>query len=382
MFSMQEFWRLFQQDHRGPVYNKKKYIIANGNTNSMQPFVNAVRKFNAKLAPLAPVHQKSLNQVLKNVPMGTRIKYRKSIAYAQTELKLPSITNRVPRFVPQSVSPSTPPVRPSTPPVRRRTAPAPIRRWRIFRGQFSERIVYVGGGKPPLDCDWDVKFRVSVALNTGTRDQIVVSVPIHATSANSAPPDLEFPTGHKPAPFHSSTAARWKKTIESVWNGAVLHYDNGQNGTRKVQYDLPIKFNVSFVDDSAQAAATVYSIVGSYTNIGTQHALFWGIFDGSDRKSYGIAHEFGHLIGNPDEYERCTFKPFNRTSLTHTATETNCSHLMCDDYTAVPAARNYWLVGEQAARLLNFGLNRCTIKRSGSTDYLLSRGHPFRGFTA
>jgi hypothetical protein len=101
--------------------------------------------------------------------------------------------------------------------------------------------------------------------------------------------------------------AGWKSAIESKWNGkaklscpdpsCAAACPNGYPITIVVQYVTSGEdYAVTANDPSASGGSSV-SPSGTYGVGGTLRMDIWGVNDTTD-----IVHEFGHMLGNVDEY--------------------------------------------------------------------------------
>jgi len=113
---------------------------------------------------------------------------------------------------------------------------------------------------------------------------------------------------------NKTTLSQWKTHIESAWNIGTLI-----DGSER----LDVRFNLIWVPEgyagpgeafelkvhqppvltAGQKAAMSRDQVAEYERSGTPHLAQWGL---DDRQA--IIHEFGHMIGNPDEYFCTSFR--------------------------------------------------------------------------
>jgi hypothetical protein len=91
--------------------------------------------------------------------------------------------------------------------------------------------------------------------------------------------------------------AAWKSAIETKWNNKVYMCCTGCNCPR----GLPVSVVVQYVDSGEHytvAAQTPGATEGGRAGLGgTTSMTGWGVDDTVD-----ITHEFGHMLGNPEEY--------------------------------------------------------------------------------
>src|SRR5215212_3833407 len=198
-------------------------------------------------------------------------------------------------------------------------APAPYGAW---NGVFS----------------WDSRFRLTYDLNSGS---MIVSVRI----------------------FSSATAAQkaaWERAIEGKWsNHYKLVVAGAKPGAAERRY--PIIVDLQWVADAKDADYTVNpsapgSTSGGRAGIGgTTSMTDWGTSDTTD-----VTHEFGHMLGNPEEYFTT-----NRVDYTGGGTRTGFRDVgggVMNNPSEDPFTRHYELIRRHAAKLLGVTESRCTVR--------------------
>jgi hypothetical protein len=145
--------------------------------------------------------------------------------------------------------------------------------------------------------------------------QLLVRVPIQVSDGTSS------------ATF--TVKSNWLRVIQENWNNTaklvVPYYSKSTNAeTRRVTYDIHFEVEWRDSDDSRPVyavqtmrttgvvsadwrdAQAKYSAIRDHRVHGTPNLGQWG-----DNDREGIAHEFGHAIGNPDEYNTKRFMGAN-----------------------------------------------------------------------
>ncbi|MDT8854323.1 hypothetical protein RNZ50_04570 [Paracoccaceae bacterium Fryx2] len=236
----------------------------------------------------------------------------------------------------------------------------------------NARIQQFHNGTP---YDWPTSFRVGHA-GVGKQDRsIAVSLTFCALSGGSAEHNAylnrmtaaAIPNTHVGASVTEDVKLNWKSRIEERWSAAWFVAVDG-TGDPLEQYK--IEFDFTWVTDSTTADYTVVAVKTSSPTSpadGTINTLYWGVDDGGHTGA-AIAHEFGHLIGNPDEYGTCTFKGRNATN--------NARSIMCDETNGTARPGHFWLIGKEIAALLNTPVDRARI-RVGVETYDVSFDHPW-----
>ncbi|HEX5153067.1 MAG TPA: DUF4157 domain-containing protein [Parafilimonas sp.] len=130
-----------------------------------------------------------------------------------------------------------------------------------------------------LKTSWTSKFQVAYDLNTNT---VTVIVKLY-TSADAA------------------TKAAWEKAIESKWSKKYKIQVLDSEGKETSKKDIMV--DVQWVDDKKDAHYVINPTKAGDTRggraglAGTTSMTDWGVKDTVD-----VAHEFGHMLGNAEEY--------------------------------------------------------------------------------
>lgn len=198
-------------------------------------------------------------------------------------------------------------------------APAPYGAW---NGRFT----------------WDSKFHLTLDLNSGN---LIVSVRI----------------------FSGATAAQktaWETAIEGRWsNRYKLRVAGATAGAAERSY--PIVVDLQWAADAKSADYTVNpsspgTTSGGRAGVGgTTSMTDWGTSDTTD-----VTHEFGHMLGNPEEY-------FTTNGTDYTAGGKRRGFRdkgggIMNNPTEDPFTRHYELIRRHAAKLLGVPEARCTVR--------------------
>jgi len=126
---------------------------------------------------------------------------------------------------------------------------------------------------------WNSKFQVAYDLNTNT---VTVIVKLY-TSADAA------------------TKAAWEKAIETKWSKKYKIQELNTEGKEMSKKDIVV--DVQWVDDKKDAHYAINPTKAGDTRdgragiAGTTSMTDWGVKDTVD-----VTHEFGHMLGNTEEY--------------------------------------------------------------------------------
>jgi len=217
---------------------------------------------------------------------------------------------------------------------------------------------------------WDSKFHLTLDFNSGN---LIVSVRIYSSAT-------------------AAQRAAWERAIEGKWsNRYKLRVAGGAGGAaaRAVQPDGVSLFSQEQVQEARQsvaggaaaAAERSYPIIvdlqwfthayeADYTVTpsmpdstsdgragvgGTADMTKWGMSDTTD-----VAHEFGHMLGNPEEY-------FTTNGVDYTMGGTRRGFRdegggIMNNPTEDPFTRHYELIRRYAAKLLGVPESRCTVR--------------------
>ena len=186
--------------------------------------------------------------------------------------------------------------------------------------------------------NWDSRFRLTYDLNSGN---IIVSVRI-LSSATAA------------------QKAAWERAIEGKWsNRYKLVVASSTPGAAERRY--PIIVDLQWVTEAKDADYTVNpsaagSTSGGRAGVGgTTSMTDWGASDTTD-----VTHEFGHMLGNPEEYFTT-----NRVDYTGGGTRTGFREVgggVMNNPSEDPFTRHYELIRRHAAKVLGVEESRCTVR--------------------
>ena len=138
----------------------------------------------------------------------------------------------------------------------------------------------------------------------------------------------------------------WKSTIEGKWNGKAKLVCPDPSCTAACPGGYPITIEVRFVDSGEHYTVTANqptSTEGGRSGLGgTTSMTGWGVNDTID-----ITHEFGHMLGNPEEY-------FTTNGVDYTAGGTKSGFRdpdggIMNNPAKDPKPSNYELIRQQAA---------------------------------
>lgn len=206
-------------------------------------------------------------------------------------------------------------------------APAPYGAW---NGRFT----------------WDSKFHLTLDLNSGN---LIVSVRIYSSAT-------------------TAQKAAWERAIESRWSNryslviappAPTAGATGATASAERRYpivvDLQWAASVRGADYTVNPSAPGATSGGRAGVGGTTSMTDWGTSDTTD-----VTHEFGHMLGNPEEYFTT-----NGTDYTAGGTRTGFRDVgggIMNNPTEDPFTRHYDLIRRHAATLLGVPEARCTVR--------------------
>jgi hypothetical protein len=132
----------------------------------------------------------------------------------------------------------------------------------------------ISGAPPPYTAwnntySWDARFTVAVIRNPCA---ITVIVKLRVTGTISA-----------------AQKSAWKAAIEAKWNGKVKLYCPDASCARACPDGYPLSVDVQYVRSGQHHTVAA--------GPATRDMAVWGVNDTVD-----ITHEFGHMLGNPEEY--------------------------------------------------------------------------------
>jgi len=221
---------------------------------------------------------------------------------------------------------------------------------------------------------WRVKFSILRTHGGKQGQSLVVSVPLVAYAGNSPQHRVAInvnltggiPAEHTGAPLSDGVKRNWASRILERWGGGVFVVKDA-SGDDLDTFD--IDFKIDWVENPSQAAQVVFAVktTGNAPPDGTVNTMYWGVDDGGT-KGAAIAHEFGHLIGNPDEYGSCTFNGKNNSR--------DKTSVMDNETAGQAKARHFFMVGAKAASGLGFDPTKCVV-RFNAVDHRVDRNHPW-----
>lgn len=227
----------------------------------------------------------------------------------------------------------------------------------------------------PTRFDWKAWFRLRIIRGVRQKQgQIIhVSVPVAAFSGTGREHNMGQQTGLTGAVPANRVGVNltdrvrrtWSFRIEERWGGGEFVI-KGLNGEDLETFN--IKFELDYVGNVNRAGNVIYAVqttdIHHAPEDGTFDMMYWGVDDGM--RYSAIAHEFGHLIGNPDEYHTVWFKGYQVTN----------NRGIMDNAHGRPKAGHFYLVGWHAAEALGAPKNRCYVRLNGH-EYRVSNNHPW-----
>ncbi|HEV2417229.1 MAG TPA: hypothetical protein VGX94_05460 [Terriglobia bacterium] len=228
-----------------------------------------------------------------------------------------------------------------------------------------------------MQYDWTVRFRIRRVQAGRQSRSLSVIIKLAAFSGNG----VEFrdaarrrevgsiPATHVGATVTDEVKRNWSSRINERWNGGTFVVQDISGDDLDV-YDIDFGFEWAGSDEDTRNLNKVFAVrVTDPTQPpdGTIDTHFWGVDDGGTTGA-AIAHEFGHLIGNPDEYGACTFKGSNNTR--------DRTSIMDNETTGQAKSRHLWLIGTHAATLLGADPARCVV-RMNTVSHRVGVNHPW-----
>lgn len=225
--------------------------------------------------------------------------------------------------------------------------------------------------------DWTVRFKIRLVRAGRQSRSLAVLIKLAAFSGNGQ----EFrdavrrrevgnvPATHAGAAVTDEVKRNWSTRIKERWNGGTFVVQDVSGDDLDI-YDLDFGFEWADASEDTRNLHKVFAVrVTDPTQPpdGTIDTHFWGVDDGGTSGA-AIAHEFGHLIGNPDEYGACTFRGRANTR--------DATSIMDNETTGQAKARHLYLIGTHAATLLGADPARCVV-RMNTVSHRVGVNHPW-----
>lgn len=158
---------------------------------------------------------------------------------------------------------------------------------------------------------------------------------------------------------NAAVKTRWASAVERKWGGRFgLHVSGATAGAPAECYRINV--DVQWVNNSADAhytitPSTVGSTSGGRAGVGgTTGMTHWGTADRVD-----ITHEFGHMLGNTEEYFTTNGVDFTRGGARRGFRDAGGG--VMNNPSGNPEPRHYELVRLNAATVLSVAETRCTV---------------------
>jgi len=197
----------------------------------------------------------------------------------------------------------------------------------------------ISGGPPEWNRDFTIHAKFAMQV---TQTDLIVRIRLKI-------PEVKWGTGQVPA------QNVWCSKVAIAWAGCTLFWKKNGAATEKA---YPIKVELEVVDTlehhtiTAQHPSTVGH--GATKGIGgTTSMTNWGVLDSID-----IAHEVGHMLGNPENYFTVDFR--NNRKIWGAARQEGKG--IMNNPAESPLAEHFWLVQDKfpALMVLNAEQGRVT----------------------
>lgn len=236
--------------------------------------------------------------------------------------------------------------------------------------------------------DWRSHFDLVVTGNDekGWVATVTVKIAPKSTMSKTDKKIYTLPKGCELVVPKRIVMDNWKTTIEGVWSGAVLEVYKSTYFAKtpfkpRKKYKIKINLDVKGIDQkSFDQHYTIFCVRNKWgvkedplhQFDGTVNSSFWGVHDGavdsiSGRRYAAIAHEFGHLIGNPDEYNTVTFD---------TQTVTDRRGNVMHDVQKLPETRHFYMIANNIVKHQNLTKANCAVSFL-KKRYKVTDNHPY-----
>jgi len=141
--------------------------------------------------------------------------------------------------------------------------------------RVSRPVTEVISGAPPQYAAWNntyswtARFTV-IATRNPCQVQVIVKLKVTGTITDDQ-------------------KAAWKSAIENKWNGKMTLYCTDPDCAAACPGGYPVTFSIEYVNSGQHQTVAA--------SPATKDMAVWGVNDTVD-----ITHEFGHMLGNPEEY--------------------------------------------------------------------------------
>lgn len=240
--------------------------------------------------------------------------------------------------------------------------------------EMTQRMFYSNG--TDQNFRWSACFNIRIVRGVQQSQGMLVhvTVPIAGYSGNQVEHAAAMRSGltggvpdkHRGARLTDQVRLNWSSRILERWKGGtfVIKDEQGEDlQTFLIQFALDYVGNPSLTKNVVFAVETTDA---SAPPDGTVNTMYWGVNDGGVTGA-AISHEFGHLLGNPDEYNRVWFNGY---------TVTNNGGIMHDETNGHPKAGHFYLIARHVQQALGAPAARCFV-RFNNLEYAVSSNHPW-----
>lgn len=162
----------------------------------------------------------------------------------------------------------------------------------------------------------------------------------------------------------SAVLAGWETAIENRWGGGQFEIEIWEGCIPKI---VPIDVDIQWVNDPATAHYTITAnqpgaTAGGRAGIGgTTGMTEWGVADTTD-----VTHEYGHMLGNPEEYFTTNGVDYTRGG-TRTGFRDPGAGIM-NNPAESPAPRHYEMVRTAFVNMMHLSLLMVRVVQHGSSN--------------